>query len=191
MYDIIHRCGIAPFNYFQKSDHRGIYVDLDIEKILETETNIISAANFRRLKTTSVGSLKLYQEAIIKEITKNEYVRKVDELQAIINNKTEDERKIKIRLDELDEQVTNSLRSAEKKCAKIHVMCRHDWSPELKFALLNLRHAKRHLKKHCETPVSLKESILQKYKKHMMREENGRKHVEKLKRIQKNYANPS
>ena len=27
------------------------------------------------------------------------------------------------------------------------MMCRHDWSPELKFALLNLRHAKRHLKK--------------------------------------------
>jgi len=147
VYDTIRRCGIAPFNYFQKSDHRGIYVDLDIERILETETNVIPAANLRRLKMTSVGSLKLYQEAIIKEVTKNKYVQKVDELQEIINNKAEGEKMIKIRLNELDEQITNSLRSAEKKCAKIHMMCRHDWSPELKFALLNLRHAKRHLKK--------------------------------------------
>jgi len=26
------------------------------------------------------------------------------------------------------------------------MLCRHDWSPELKFALLNLRHAKRHIR---------------------------------------------
>jgi len=25
VYDVIDKCGIAPFNYFQKSDHRGIY----------------------------------------------------------------------------------------------------------------------------------------------------------------------
>jgi len=155
VYDTIHRCGIAPFNYFQKSDHRGIYIDLKIEKILETETNIIPAANLRRLKTTSVGSLKLYQEAIIKEVTKNQYVKKVEELQAIIKNKTENEKMIRIRINELDEQITTSLISAEKKCAKIHMLCRHDWSPELKFALVNLRHAKRHLKKTLkETNVS-------------------------------------
>ena len=58
-----------------------MYIDLKIEKILETETNIIPAANFRRLKTTSVGSLKIYQEAIIKEVTKKQYVKKVEELQ--------------------------------------------------------------------------------------------------------------
>jgi len=124
-----------------------MYIDLKIEKILETETNIIPAANFRRLKTTSVGSLKIYQEAIIKEVTKKQYVKKVEELQAIIKDKTENEKMIRIRINELDEQITTSLISAEKKCAKIHMLCRHDWSPQLKFALIKLRHAKRHLKK--------------------------------------------
>jgi len=33
----INRFGITPFNDFQKSDHRGIYVDLKLDDILQAE----------------------------------------------------------------------------------------------------------------------------------------------------------
>jgi len=44
-YDSIQRSGIAPFNYFHTSDHRGIYVDIDFTAILDNEEYVIPAAH--------------------------------------------------------------------------------------------------------------------------------------------------
>ena len=50
-------------------------------------------------------------------------------------------------MNKLDVEITNSLLAAERKCSKIHLHCKYDWSPELKNTLRSLGYAKRAVKK--------------------------------------------
>jgi len=72
VYDTINKCGIAPFDYFEKSDHRGICIDFELEKLIETEQSVMPKSHLRRLKTTSVKVLQKYQEKIAEETEKHE-----------------------------------------------------------------------------------------------------------------------
>ena len=62
-------------------------MDLKVEKLLESENNVIVSSNLRRLKTTSVGGLKKYQEGILKELDINKYEEKIRQIKQQINKK--------------------------------------------------------------------------------------------------------
>jgi len=146
VFQSINRFGIAQFNYFQKSDHRGMYVDLHLDSILQAEKYVIPYANHRRLKMNSVQGMKKYQEVISKEICSHKIKEKVKQIEKELkengNNKSLEEE-----LNKVDDLIQSSLMVAEKKCSQIHMNCTHDWSPELKFTLQNLRYAKNQVKK--------------------------------------------
>ena len=94
----------------------------------------------------SVQGMKKYQEVISKEICSHKIKEKVKQIEKELkengNNKSLEEE-----LNKVDDLIQSSLMVAEKKCSQIHMNCTHDWSPELKFTLQNLRYAKNQVKK--------------------------------------------
>jgi hypothetical protein len=146
VYESITACGIAPFDYFQKSDHRGQYIDIDLTSILDTENIKIHPASFRRLKMNSISSIQKYEDQIGEELNRHNLQEKLKKLRKMF--KTEGVTKAtKKALNKLDSEITASLLNAEKKCSKISMQCRLDWSPQLKFVLRNYRWAKNYVKR--------------------------------------------
>ena len=144
--DSVKAYGIAPFDYFINSDHRGLYVDFKIEKILNAEQILLHPASLRRLKLSSVNAVKKYQEIINKELNMHQYLKKVEKVKKSLQCKGKTKQTIR-ELNKLDSEITQSLLYAEKKCAKIHMNCKYDWSPQLKDALRSYTWAKNNIKR--------------------------------------------
>ena len=146
VYDSLEACGIAPFDYFQKSDHRGIYIDLNLSNILDTDDIFIQPAKFRRLKLNSVASIKKYEDNIFEEMKVHKFEEKIEAISKLFQSEGVTDNSVE-QLNKLDDELTSSMLNAEKKCSKIHMNCRCDWSPQLKFVLRNYRWAKNNVKK--------------------------------------------
>ena len=56
--------GFAPFDFLQVSDHRAIYVDLNLSDILDNDSFHIPPVRYRRLKSNSVSSVSSYKKSI-------------------------------------------------------------------------------------------------------------------------------
>ena len=108
--------------------------------------------------------LQKYQDKITEEIEKHGLKRKVQILEQELKRDDYDGKEFSIQLNKIDAEVTSIMLLAEKKCSNIHMLCRHDWSPELKFALLNLRHAKRHIRQIKQDQTLLEDDYCEKLK---------------------------
>ena len=137
--------GIAPFNFFQASDHRAIYIDIDLKDVLDNETFQLPPIRFRRLKTTSLSSVTNYRKSIKKLTKKHKISKKFRRLRKsfIKYGPT----KINIdRLNKLDTLITKILLDSERQCSKISSKCKTPWSPTLKYAIKDYSKAKRKVK---------------------------------------------
>ena len=146
VFNLITSCGIAPFNYFIKSDHRAMYIDIKINRILDADHHVIQHASVRRLKLSSVSAIEKYYERIDEEMSRHKFLIKVERLQRKFEKIGKTIETIK-EINELDKQVTDSLLISEKRCSKVHMNCNLEWTPELKNILRNHRWAKNMVKK--------------------------------------------
>ena len=146
IYESLTSCGIAPFHYLQKSDHRGCYVDIDLKHILDTGDLSIMPASLRRLKMNSVKGIQKYEEQIQDEIVNHKYIKKIDDLKKRFED-TLDSSVLEADLNKLDDEITASMLNAENKCSNVNMSCRLDWSPQLKYVLRNYRWSKNNVKK--------------------------------------------
>ena len=127
----INALGFCPFNQFCDSDHRALYLDIDIKSLLHYTSNPIQSHAFRRLKTSIIPNLKKYQQRIEKQCAAHKLPDQLSSLQEAFRLYGNDPSNIK-RLNKLDSLVTRIMRSSEKRCSKASRHCIDDWSPELK-----------------------------------------------------------
>ena len=144
--EAITSVGIAPFNFFLPSDHRAIYIDLNLKDILDIDTNHFPPFLFRRLKSTSQSAVQSYIKSIAKGY-KQLHIR--SRLRRLTKSfKKQGATSLNIRaLNQLDSDITKLMMSAESSCSKVHKNCKSPWSPTLKDAIKAYRRSKLIVKK--------------------------------------------
>ena len=69
-------CGLAPFDYLYQSDHRGIFLDLDILDLLDARDISVQSIPYRRLKCTIPKRVKAYSEEVIQKWDNHKMTKK-------------------------------------------------------------------------------------------------------------------
>ena len=138
--------GIAPFDFFQISDHRAIYIDLDFKEILDNDMFQIPPIHYRRLKLSSVSSVQNYIKSIKSLSKKYKIKKKIKKLKRAFTKHGPTDDNIKL-LNDIDSTITTIMLTSEKKCSRISSHCKTPWSPKLKAALKEYSKAKRLVRK--------------------------------------------
>ena len=60
----ILNCGLAPFDFIYASDHRGLYMDLDLKHVLDANNIQIQPMPYRRLTSTIPKRTELYRKEV-------------------------------------------------------------------------------------------------------------------------------
>ena len=132
----VQYAGMAPFDFIGSTDHRGLYCDLFLDEILDTNIIPLQAFPHRRLKSSIPKRVKKYLE-VVKSQWDHQNIDK--RLNSVIDNLSEyDITTLEKKLNDIDQSITNLLRHAEKKCAQVPKNCNIYWSPKLKKALDHL-----------------------------------------------------
>ena len=74
-------CGLAPFDFLYPSDHRGIFLDLDILDILDARTVDAQPPPYRRLKSSIPKRAKAYCEEVEAKWANHKITEKIDKLE--------------------------------------------------------------------------------------------------------------
>ena len=154
--------GIAPFNFFQDSDHRAIYVDMDLKDIIDNDSFHIPPIRFRRLKTTSLSSVASYKKSIRKLTKKHRISKKFRRIRRAFTKYGPTSSNIS-KLNKFDKLITKILLDSERQCSKVTKKCKTPWSPTLKQAIKDYSRAKRKVrilrKRSSSTPDIIKRAI--------------------------------
>ena len=152
--------GIAPFDFFHISDHRAIYIDLDFKEILDNNTFHIPPIHYRRLKLSSVSSVRNYIKSIRSLSKKHKLKKKIKKLKRAFSKYGPTVANIKL-LNDIDSIITNIMLTSEQKCSKISTHCKTPWSPKLKAALKEYSKSKRLVRKLRKTALSSSDILQQ------------------------------
>ena len=160
--EAITSVGIAPFHFFLPSDHRAIYIDLNILDILDIDTNHFPPFLFRRLKSTSQSAVQSYIKAISKGYKHYRIRARLRRVTKSLKKQGATSQNV-IALNQLDSDITQLMQSAEKSCSNVNKQCKSPWSPTLKVAISEYRRSKRIVKKlrksSSSDPGSLEQAI--------------------------------
>ena len=129
----LRKGGILPIHFIHPSDHRTLYIDLDITKALRTDLTDLINPHYRTLRLTNVKAINKFI-SILKEYYKNHNIlnRLLEIEQGLrqANNQETIDFWIK-KAQALDRQRTCFKLAAEKKCAKSKLNPSYPWSLKL------------------------------------------------------------
>ena len=138
--------GIAPFNFFLPSDHRAIYIDINIRDILDIDTNHFPPFLFRRLKSTSQSAVQAYIKSISYGYKRLKLRSRLRKLSKSLKVQGPTPQNI-LSLNNIDRDITQLMMSAESSCSRVHKNCKSPWSPALKDSITAYRRSKKIVKK--------------------------------------------
>lgn len=118
------RAGITPFGLGYHSDHRALFVTIDIEKILQSKTKAIDSITARKLQQTTPKERQIFLETVHYHFeNQNVYER----LKKLVNAPQEDWTSEHTQVYEnCDQQMITGMLSAEIKTRKTNTT---SWSP--------------------------------------------------------------
>jgi len=137
--------GVAPFNTIFESDHRGIYIDLDLKQILDSPPIEFQHIQFRRLQSSIPRRTKAYASIVQKRWEQQKIHEKIDNIANNHDNMNEEQ--VSLVLNKVDTQIEEILTHAEKKCTNVSSGATHEWSPKLGSAIRKERESRKRLKK--------------------------------------------
>lgn len=122
--NVCNRAGILPFGIGYMSDHRAIFIKINIEKLLSAQINSIDSITARKLTQATPKERKIFLEEVhLHWVNQNLYERlkKLAEVpQHEWDERNSDE------YEHCDKQMVQGMLSAEKKARKVKVV---PWSP--------------------------------------------------------------
>ena len=129
----VKKGGILPLNYIHPSDHRTLFVDIDIESALQTQLSDLINPQYRTLRLNNAEAIKKYTTHLTRLYQKHKVLERLLELdKSLQDSTTPDQREYWIeKMVKLDQERTDYKRSAEKQCAKSHLTIKHPWSAKL------------------------------------------------------------
>ena len=137
------RCGLAPFHHVFDSDHRGMFVDLDLDHFLDTSSTPLLAPAYRRLKFTIPKRVEAYSKKALSLWQLQNMDLRIQQLEDKLPQLNHDDRRFL--LNKIDSEIDILMRSSEKKCCKVGRHCTASFSKEFKKALRQFRQCRTHL----------------------------------------------
>jgi len=148
--DIHRQAGLAPFYDLITSDHRGIFLDLDLKNILDAPNIEFTQLRYRRLQSTIPKRAKAYMKELENQWSHRSLHKKIEQLQE--SHTTMGKEMLAEKLNKLDSQIGEIMTASEKKCTLVNKMAIHEWSPQLAQAIKNERDVQKRIakSKRCE-----------------------------------------
>lgn len=120
------------------SDHRALYIDIDLAQYLNGNPSVLFNAAQRGIKTNDPRAVKIYHAEMTKFLQESDFENRLQEVETKAQETTT--RKAALRaLDTPDKQLTTAKLAAEKECLKVQS---HPWSPKLREAQRAVRYWK-------------------------------------------------
>jgi len=154
----ISACGLAPFDFMYPSDHRGLFLDLDIFHALDTRNVEIQPLPYRRLKCTIPKRVKEYSNEVVKKWENHkisEKIKKLEDMSTVIKGDPYLYNSFENFLNQCDKEIGGTLSSAEKHCCKVSRHCSLLFTPSLQKLLRKKRQLQQLISKKKKLNVSL------------------------------------
>jgi hypothetical protein len=129
----ITEAGILPLHELVLSDHRALFIDVNMRAFLGGDPYDIMNINNRNLSTSDPRTVVKYQKLLLEGLENSDIENRVQQINDELQNKG-----ISIaiheKMEEIDKDITKLKMECERKCKQQH---RHPWSPILKQAYRN------------------------------------------------------
>jgi hypothetical protein len=136
--DFIVAAGILDYHEFTQSDHRALYMDMDMAKLLGGEPSPLENGAKRGIMSNDPRAVAVYREKLEKLLDESNIEAEMEKLLANIkDNNGVLCRKLAKEAERLDEKLTTMKQVSERLCRKIHSL---PWSPKLREARNRLRY---------------------------------------------------
>jgi Reverse transcriptase (RNA-dependent DNA polymerase) len=133
--------GYTPFTWGMYSDHRLLWVDLDMTLILGSNAPPLWKPQARRMKCENPQTIQAFNNVSLKHMTDNNIQLRMQEIEDMIVNKVS-QREWGKKVEELDKIRVEGIIIADKKCRKLK-MGNVQWSPEMKKLMLRIDYIQR------------------------------------------------
>jgi len=179
---LVQKGGLAPFQFIMDSDHRGIYVDIDMKQILDSPPIEFTQMNFRRLQASIPKRTKAYCDNVKAQWSLRGLHEKIQKLNTDAPIMCKE--LLHSMLNNIDLQISQVLAGSEKRCTNANKTAIHEWSPKLGIAIVAERNCKKRISK--LKRVTLQSNYAE-ISKELLFEENELKKIRKeIKHIKKN-----
>jgi hypothetical protein len=135
--EFVSAAGILPFKTFTKSDHRALFMDIDLDRYLGGRPSDAALATRRGLASNDPRAVRKYRAELEKFLQKSKIEQRVyAKIKEIEGSPPGLTAKLANDLNELDDELTQGKLEAEKVCATVRSV---PWSPTLMEAQQRLR----------------------------------------------------
>ena len=145
------RAGYAPFYYNFFTDHRGVFVDIDIETIFNSARPDTTRQIFKRFTTKHVPKCSKYIKKLEELFEESKITKQVDKLEAefVKHAMMKDKKELDLTINKtkiLFEKVTEFMKCAEKKAGPLPYRDGFPDSPRLRQAAFKVIRMKKYLR---------------------------------------------
>jgi hypothetical protein len=117
--EYVSRCGILPINDLIDSDHRAVYIDIDLGKFLKGQASASVTASIRGIQSGNPKAVERYQQLLEKSLDDNKIMGKMRALHTIHEHRPLTPSEIAEFL-HLEQQITHAKLQAEKAVERTH-----------------------------------------------------------------------
>ena len=126
----VRRVGVAPFSKLFTSDHRGMYMDIQLRHILDTPDIEFRQAHSTKLQVSIPRRTTEYIKRVSEKWEHHKLEDKIDKLMETYEDISDGE--LEHTLNILDVvQVSEILTYSKKRCTSVNKNTIHEWSPKL------------------------------------------------------------
>ena len=122
------KCGMEEFNARLQSDHRGLWVDIDLQALLGGQIPDLTPPQRRGVTGKDPQSTRKFRQELHKYLVEHKFESRMRKIQELAQEKTIIPQKIDEMIQALDRDLERGMISAGKKAAK---RVRPAWSPAL------------------------------------------------------------
>jgi hypothetical protein len=117
----VRQCGYEPFNHRLFSDHRGMFVDLDMALLFGNLDNVLASMTYRDFKAGDPQAVSEYLQGIENYLLEHNFYARMQRLSDSPENDH-------LLAEALDKDLTRACLSASKRCRKMRLT---PWSPKV------------------------------------------------------------
>jgi len=141
----VENVGLAPFYEIFNSDHRAVFLDIDLCSILDEPPIEFKQIKFRRLQSSIPKRTDIYSKLVQEQWDCHNLKGRITNINETAQHMTTNE--LQLCLNKVDKQVGEILTHAEKRCTKISRHAIHQWSPKLGNAIKLERNVNKEISK--------------------------------------------
>ncbi len=128
---------LTPYDLGSLGDHRGIIIDIDMNKLLGERNNTNHELQGRNLSTTNAEATKAYLSKVEEGFNHQNVFERTIKIFYHWTNKIKTQWEVMKKYEKLDKEIYNICRKAEKECKPAH-RGKAEWSPALAAAIKEL-----------------------------------------------------